>query len=103
MALCSDSDSANQEPRTYVVVKLLSGLWNKLDMRTGVHTDGLTDDDLISALGEECYVEECEGSKKEGRQATVMRRKLYTMVDFSVIVLNFAPFISSLAGSGCQA
>jgi hypothetical protein len=66
MALCFDSDAANQEPRAYVGVKLTSGLWNKLDMRMGMHTDGLTDDDLIAALGEEYYAEECEGSKKEG-------------------------------------
>jgi hypothetical protein len=90
MSLCFDSDAANQEPRAYVVVKLISGLWNKLDMRTGMHTDGLIDDDLIAALGEEYNVKECEGSKKEGRQATVMRRKHNTMVSFSVIGQNLA-------------
>jgi hypothetical protein len=103
MSLCFDSDAANQELRTYVVVKPMSGLWNKLDMRTGVHTDGLTDDDLIVALGEEYYVEDCEGSKKEDRQATVMRRKHNTMVSFSAIGLNLTRFMSTLAGSGCQA
>jgi hypothetical protein len=72
-------------------------------MRTSVHTDGFIDDDLIAALGEEYYVEECEGSKKEGRQATVMRRNYCTMVSFNAIVLNFARFMSFLAGSGCQA
>jgi hypothetical protein len=90
MSPCFDSDAARQEPRAYVVVKLISGLWNKLDMRTDMHTDGLIDDDLIAALGEEYYVEECEGSKKEGRQATVMRRKHNAMVSFHVIGLNFA-------------
>jgi hypothetical protein len=55
MARCIDSDAANQELRAYEVVRLISGLWNKLDMRTSMPMDGLTDDDIIAALEEEYF------------------------------------------------